>query len=154
MAYERSSGCFSLQREKNHAQWTYFMCDMMYLISTKEVVAKRSAHDDLTKHIRAHLIAAKHEKFADDYDGRPKWHMLQSVGTWTIMDGICQRRSCEWQEAMYWSFGRSTNLNLICKYVSYTFVLKISSKKLCPQKPIEDPLCTSSIPVQNPKTRK
>ena len=72
MAYERSSGCFSHQREKNHAQWTYFMCDMMYLISTKEVVAKRSAHDDLTKHIQAHLIAAKHEKFADDYDGRLK----------------------------------------------------------------------------------
>ena len=48
------------------------MCDMMYLISTKEVVAKRSAHDDLTKHIQAHLIAAKHEKFADDYYGRLK----------------------------------------------------------------------------------
>ena len=42
------------------------------LISTKEFVAKRSAHDDLTNHIRAHLIAAKHEKYADDYDGRLK----------------------------------------------------------------------------------
>ena len=42
------------------------------LISTKEFVAKRSAHDDLTKHIRAHLIAAEHEKYADDYGGRLK----------------------------------------------------------------------------------
>ena len=42
------------------------------LISTKEFVAKRSTHDDLTKHIRAQVIAAKHEKYADGYDGRLK----------------------------------------------------------------------------------
>ena len=39
------------------------------LISTKEKVEKRSAYDDSTQHIRAHLIAAKHERFADDNDG-------------------------------------------------------------------------------------
>ena len=39
------------------------------LISTKEKIEKRSAYDDSTQHIRAHLVAAKHEKFADDNDG-------------------------------------------------------------------------------------
>ncbi len=42
------------------------------MISTKETLAKRSAYDDLTKHIHTHLVAAKHEKYSEDYDGRFK----------------------------------------------------------------------------------
>ena len=45
---------------------------MLLLISTKETLAKRSAYDDLTKHIHTHLVAAKHEKYSKDYDGRFK----------------------------------------------------------------------------------
>ena len=44
----------------------------MLLIFTKEKVEKRSAYDDSTNHIRAHLIAARHEKFADDTGGNFK----------------------------------------------------------------------------------
>ena len=42
---------------------------VMMLISTKEKLDKRMAYDELTKHIRAHLVAAKHEKFGQDTDG-------------------------------------------------------------------------------------
>ena len=45
---------------------------MLLFISTKETLAKRSAYDDLTKHIHTHLVAAKHEKYSEDYDGRFK----------------------------------------------------------------------------------
>ena len=41
----------------------------MLLISTKEKVENRSTYDISTQHIRAHLVAAKHERFADDNDG-------------------------------------------------------------------------------------
>ena len=46
---------------------------MLLLISTKETLAKQMAYDDLIKHIHTHLVAGKHEKYWEDYDGRFKF---------------------------------------------------------------------------------